>query len=177
MPGYLINTQGLIFRLTSAGGGGDVFEAMQFAARMTTRPGVSKTMVVVTCDQITDGYFYGDAITMLREEMITMHYINPTQLTLKTKKSRKKIQIFGFDKLSVFTARNLNTLSGDMTLRGQLKVPKDYLSTLATESGGSVFSQSFLVQSSRDFKTAASIFGRRVARTAVPNSCQVGKNH
>ena len=177
MPGYLINTQGLFFRLTSAGGGGDVFEAMQFAARMTTRPGVSKTMVVVTCDQITDGYFYGDAITMLREELITMHYINPTLLSLKTKKSRKKIQIFGFDKLSVFTARNLNTLSGDMTLRGQLKVPKDYLSTLATESGGSVFSQSFLVQSSRDFKTAASIFGRRVARTAVPNSCQVDKNY
>ena len=91
--------------------------------------------------------------------------------------SERKIQIFGFDKLSVFTAKNLNTLSGDMTLRGQLKVPKDYLSTLATESGGSVFSQSFLVQSSRDFKTAASIFGRRVARTAVPNSCQVGKNY
>ena len=90
--------------------------------------------------------------------------------------TRKKIQIFGFDKLSVFTTKNLNTLSGDMTLRGQLKVPKDYLSTLATESGGSVFSQSFLVQSSREFKTAASIFGRRVAKTAVPNSCQVGTN-
>jgi len=157
--------------LSSDGAGGDVYEAMQFAARMTTRPGVAKTMVLLTCDQIVNGYFYGDAITMLREELITMHYINPTQLYLKNKKSRNKI--LGFDKLSVYTAKNLNTLSGDATLRGQLKVPKDYLSTLATESGGSVFSQSSISQSSRDFKTAASIFGRRVAKTAISSHCQI----
>eukprot|EP00092_Neocalanus_flemingeri_P021561 GFUD01023385.1.p1 GENE.GFUD01023385.1~~GFUD01023385.1.p1 ORF type:complete len:4113 (+),score=926.88 GFUD01023385.1:759-12341(+) len=157
--------------LSSTGEGGDVYDAMAFAARMTTRPAVAKVMVVLTCTQITNGYFYGDAITMLREELIKMHYINPTQLNLKNKKSRNTI--LGFDKFSVFTAKNLNTLSGDVTLRGQLKVPKDYLSTLATESGGSVFSQSSFVQSARNFKTAASIFGRRVARTAVPSDCQI----
>ena len=157
--------------MSSNGLGGDVYEAMSFAARMTFRASVAKVMVVITCDKITNGYFYGDAIITLREEFIKMHYISPTQLTLKNKKSRNKI--LGYDKSSVFTARNLNTLSGDAALRGQLKVPKDYLSTLATESGGSVFSQASLVQSSRDFKTAASIFGRRVAKTSVPIECQV----
>ena len=144
---------------------------MQFAARMTARPGVAKVMVLITCDQLTNGYFYGDAITMLREELIKMHYINPTELKLKNKKSRNKI--LGFDKSSVYTAKNINTHSGDVTLRGRLKVPKDYLSTLATESGGSVFSQSSFIQSSRDYKTAASIFGRRVAKTAISSHCQV----
>ena len=146
---------------------------MQFAARMTTRPGVSKVMVLITCDQIYDGYFYGDAITMLKEEMIVMHYISPSKLRLKNKKSRSKI--VGFDKTSVFTTRNLKSLTGegDTSLRNQLKVPKDYPATLATESGGSVFSQTSLLQSALEFKTAASIFGRRVAKTAVPNDCQV----
>ena len=33
--------------------------------------------------------------------------------------------------------------------RKQMKVPKDYLSTLATESGGSVFSQTVISQENR----------------------------
>ena len=77
-----------------------MYEAMQFAARMTARPGVAKVMVLITCDQLTNGYFYGDAITMLREELIKMHYINPTVMKLKNKKSRNKI--LGFDKSSVY---------------------------------------------------------------------------
>jgi hypothetical protein len=40
----------------------------------------------------------------------------------------------------VFTIKNLNEAQGDAVLRRQLKDPKDFLSTLATESGGTVFS-------------------------------------
>jgi hypothetical protein len=56
-------------------------------------------------------------------------------------------------------------------LRRQLRVPKDYLSTLATESRGSVFLQSALRD--KNAKRVASILGRRVAKTAVPSPCQV----
>ena len=159
--------------MSSNGTGGDVFEAMKYGARMTTRPGVPKVMILITCDYITDGYFYGDAITMLKEELIQLHYINPLSLELRNRKQTLVNNILGFDKSSAFTVKNLNSLTGDVALRGQLRVPKDYLSTLATESGGSVFTQTSFIRSSRDFKYAVSIFARRVARTAIPNDCLV----
>jgi len=128
-------------------------------------------MMVVTCDKVTDGSFYGDAIVMLKEGIIRLHYLNPAELTLKNKKSVRKI--YGYDKTSVFTAKSMKRRQGDTALRGQLRVPKDYLSTLATESGGSVFSQTVLSKSFREQKYAASILGRRVAASGTPSSCQV----
>ena len=104
-------------------------------------------MIVLTCDKITDGSFYGDAIVMLKEGIIRLHYLNPARLTLKSNKSVRTI--FGYDKNSVFTSKSMKGRQGDAVLRRQLKVPKDYLSTLATESGGSVFSQTVLSQKNR----------------------------
>ena len=125
-----------------SGDGGDVADAITFAARIPPRPAVGRVMVVITCDKITDGSFYGDSIVMLKEGMIKLHYLNPAALYLKNKKNMRTI--YGFDKTSVFTAKSMNSAKGEMTLRSQMKVPKDYMSTLATESGGSVFSQTVL---------------------------------
>ena len=47
------------------------------------------------------------------------------------------------------------------------------MSTLATESGGSVFSHESLARTNRENKVAASVFGRVVATSALPNACQV----
>ena len=47
------------------------------------------------------------------------------------------------------------------------------MSTLATESGGSVFSHESLVKTNGESKVAASVFGRVIASSAVPNACQV----
>merc|ERR1712037_763814 len=87
--------------------------------------------------------------------------------------------IFGYDKTSVFTSKSMNSRQGDPVLRRQMKVPKDYLSTLATESGGSVFSQPVISQENRvriggklEKKVAASVLGSRVAADD-PASCQV----
>ena len=134
-------------RLTSQGDGGEVYDAITFAARIPTRAAVARPMIVLTCDKITDGSFYGDAIVMLKEGIIRLHYLNPARLTLKSKKSVRTI--FGYDKNSVFTSKSMKGRQGDAVLRRQLKVPKDYLSTLATESGGSVFSQTVLSQKNR----------------------------
>ena len=134
-------------RLSTTGSGGDIYEAITFAARLTTRAAVAKVVVAITCDRITDRSFYGDAIVMLKEGIIRLHYLNPAQLTLKNKKNVRTI--YGFDKNSVYTAKSMKNRAGDSTLRSQLKVPKDYLSTLATESGGSVFSQAVLSRSFR----------------------------
>ena len=160
---------GALERLGQNGTGGDVYDAMIFAAGLTYRAAVGKVMVVVTCDQVrvksclnlrgkfdwklkvTNGWFYGDAITMLKEGMIRMHYVSPARLRLKQKKARHS-DILGFTKDAVFTARNLNTAGGDLGLRSQLKLPKDYISTLATESGGSVFALDRLNSTYRDSK-------------------------
>ena len=50
------------------------------------------------------------------------------------------------------------------------------MSTLATESGGSVFSHQSLLRTNRQNKVAASVFGRVVAKSAEPNTCQVSQN-
>ena len=134
-------------RLSSRGSGGDVYDAITFAARIPTRAAVARLMLVITCDKVTDGSFYGDAIVMLKEGIIRLHYLNPAALTLKNKKSARTI--FGYDKTSVFTSKSMNSRQGDPVLRRQMKVPKDYLSTLATESGGSVFSQAVISQENR----------------------------
>ena len=157
---------------------------------MTTRPGVGKVMIALTCDSITSGWSYGDSVTMLKEGMIKLHYINPNKLSLKYSTKKLKTKIYGFDKYSVLTLKNLNSPEGDTSYRNLLKIPKvsilsftlhisfenifkDYISTLASESGGSVFTQDSMVSTYRENKHAASIFGRIVAKSAKPNSCQV----
>ena len=118
------SVQFTVQRLHTAGAGGDVYDAMRFAAgQLSWRPGVGKVMLVISCDVASSGWFYGDAITMLRNDLIRMHYINPLQLELKTKKT--KPVIFGYNKSSVFTVKNLNSQTGDTSLRNQLRIPKE----------------------------------------------------
>jgi len=56
--------------LKNIGDGGDVFAAMKFSARLPYRPGVSKSIILVTCSHGDDGSFYGDGMTMLTEQVI-----------------------------------------------------------------------------------------------------------
>ncbi len=59
-------------------------------------------------------------------------------------------------------------------MRRQLRMPKDYLSALATESRGAVFLQSHLADRAAA-KRVASILGRRVAKSGNPSACQVSE--
>ena len=106
-------------RLSSLGSGGDVYDAITFAARIPTRAAVARPMMVITCDRVTDGSFYGDAIVMLKEGIIPLHYLNPTALSLKNKKSARTI--FGYDKTSVFTSKSMNSRQGETVLRKAVK--------------------------------------------------------
>ena len=103
---------------------GDIYDALTFGASLSTRAAVGKVMVVLSCDSVEDGWFYADAYTMLKEGLIKLHYINPNNLVLKA--SEKKIQprIFGYDRHSVFTLRNLKFPERDLGYRRQIKVPK-----------------------------------------------------
>ena len=57
-------------RMSRVSNCGDIYDALAFGARLTTRPGVGKVMIAITCDTITSGWFYGDSIINLEEGMI-----------------------------------------------------------------------------------------------------------
>ena len=150
----------------------EVFNALKYAARLPFRPGVSKTIILVTCDNSgkNDGSFYGDAMTMLKEDGITLHHLSPTNIAvgkrgwlakklLKSKaRNSPKEEVFGYSRKAAFTADG----QVDVALRKQINNPKDYLSTLAMQSGkGTVFDLSKLDQTNRYFdfyKTKIGIF-------------------
>lgn len=65
---------------------GDVPAALQFAARLPFRAGVSKTFVLVTCGgnpAQRDGAFFGDALTMAKEQNITVHHLTDGRFELR----------------------------------------------------------------------------------------------
>jgi hypothetical protein len=179
-------------RLTSTGTNDDyssnVFSALLYAARLPFRPGVSKTLVLVTCDNSgkNDGSFYGEAMTLLVESGITLHHLTPTKMILGGKRSwfSKKLHkaaskisagkraVIGYDKKVVFTADG----QIDELLRKQLLDPKNYLSTLAIESGpGTVFDLQKLEQGIRSSKKEVAVMiSQQIVRTGGhPPECQV----
>lgn len=170
-----IKTSATMNSLKSTGTGGQVFGALKYAGRLPYRPGVSKSIILITCSPGNDGSFYGDAMTMLTEQAITLHHLTAgSTIQWRGSRSRPTDKIHGFSKTLVYTARNLNDFNGDSVLRKQLKDPKDFLSTLATESGGTVFTLSkFESSEALESKKSATIFGIQVALRAEPAPCQV----
>jgi hypothetical protein len=160
-----------LYSLRSDGKSGNVFEALQYAARMGFRAGVVKTFVLVTCDEgAMTSSEYGDSMTMLTEQEITLHLLAPMDLHFKgSSRSRLASKLYGFSKQSVITASG-----SDQDLRRQLKNPKDHLSTLAQESGGTVFNLNKLATRKRSTaKKASSVISQEVARLCQPSECQV----
>ena len=160
------------FSLQSNGNGdGSVFEALQFAARLNFRVGVAKAFVLVKCDTQDESLTsraYGDSMTMLMEQGIILHTLTPLDLRLKGSPVKLTSKMYGFTKAAVITPSRL-----DETLRKQLKDPKDHLTTLAQESGGSAFDLNRLQGGSRaKIKRASTMLARSVADLNRALECQ-----
>ena len=152
-------------------GAGDIFEALQFSARLNLRAGVVKTFVLVRCDtsESMTSRAYGDSMTMLLEQGISMHVMMPLEMRLKGTTTKLTSKMFGFSKDSVITASAL-----DKDLRRQLKDPKDQVSTLAQESGGAVFDLNRLKSRKRTLaKKASTMMGKALAELSKPLGCEV----
>jgi hypothetical protein len=97
--------------------------------------------VVVTCSSTVDdsedgtNFNYGDTITMLREQSITLHHLTGEKLRFKMRK-KSSDKILGFSEDRVFFSGSSSSSSG---LRRQIRPPKDLVSALSAESSGSVF--------------------------------------
>ena len=129
----------------------DTYSALKYAVdSLPYRPGAAKTLVLVTCDDEghDDGGFYGDAMTMLQLYDVTLHHLTPMDISVRTsgglhpkRASQKKAdkvtsKVLGFaGDAAVALAGESHELS--QGLKRQLNNPKDYLSTLALNNGGS----------------------------------------
>jgi len=157
--------------MPSDGTAGDIFEALQFGARLNLRAGVVKTFVLVRCDasESLSSRAYGDSMTMLLEQGISLHVMMPLEMRLKGSTTKLTSKMFGFSKNAVVTASSL-----DKDLRRQLKDPKDQVSTLAQESGGVVFDLNRLKSRKRTMaKKASTMMGKALAELSQPLDCEV----
>lgn len=80
-------------------------------------------------------------------------------------------QVFGFDRDLVYTKE---AVDGDKKLRTEIRLPKQSLglcTALAIESSGTIFTKAKLRPDKRNVRLA-SIFAKRIAKTAVPAKCQ-----
>ncbi len=167
---------------------GDVPSALQFASgRLPFRAGASKSLVLVTCSGNPaegDGAFFGDALTVAKEQNITLHRLSEEDVAYRRKptspssssssSSSSKGRVLGYSRDQAFTSAHMSLDAGSAALKRQLRPAKDYLSALALETGGSVFSLGPLSRSQRrSHKVAGTVFARRVSSRAEPSPCQV----
>lgn len=131
---------------------------------------MTKTLILVMCEDALTSKAYGDSMTMLTEQAITLHLIAPVKLGFKgLSKSRMNSKLYGFTKDKVLTASGLDT-----SLRAQIQDPKTHLTTLAQESGGLVFDLDQLFVKKRvTLKKASTAMSKSVGKLSQPTECQV----
>merc|ERR1712083_644378 len=82
-------------QLDGSVGAGDIFEALQFSARLNLRAGVVKTFVLVRCDasESMTSRAYGDSMTMLLEQGISLHVMMSLEKDLRRQLKDPKDQV------------------------------------------------------------------------------------
>ncbi|XP_037927466.1 apolipophorins [Teleopsis dalmanni] len=149
----------------------DVLQAVSVATKLDFRPGVSKTIILMTCGDCAAHHMRFDSTSILQylmEEGVNLHILADTEFEFE--KTRKLRHFFGLDRELVFTKR---FPEGDASTRAQLHIPRSDLGIcrpLALETNGSVFSANRLKMNVKYLvKRFCTIFAKRVAKSAVPN--------
>jgi len=163
----------------------DIYSALKYTVdRLPYRPGASKTVVLVTCDDEghDDGGFYGDAMTMLQLYDVNLHHLTPMDVQLRSKASKKaskakKItsKVLGFaGDAAIALVPNEAGHELSRGLKRQLANPKDYLSTLALNNGGSVLDAKKMDKAVDRWtaKRAAQAAARLIAAGGRRDTCQ-----
>ncbi|KAJ9580979.1 hypothetical protein L9F63_023840, partial [Diploptera punctata] len=154
-------------------GSSDVFEAIRYSARLLFRPGVSKTFILLPCTNC-DPLDYTVLHHVLLENDITLHILMNDEF--KFEKDRVNKIFYGMDATTAFTKKDFKVLTGSTELRRQVKVPKamlGYCTPLALETNGTIFTAKKLESDKRNgVKKFASVFAKRVAKSAKPSPCQ-----
>ncbi|XP_037069874.1 apolipophorins-like [Pollicipes pollicipes] len=171
------------FRQIKPGSGGrDVFGALRRAAMLPFSAGVSRTFILMPCSACEASAMSIDYTTLANafaEQQITLHVIMDGDLSV----SKKKGKLLGIDRNKAWTLKDAKKLVGDAALLKHVRTPKAQLKLcepLATrQTQGAIFSSSKLTPHPRtgrlrmrQLKKWMLVFGKRVALTARPQSCQ-----
>lgn len=155
----------------------DIYAAISYSAKLIFRPGVSKTFVLLPCTSCQESNMkldYAILHQLLLENDITLHILMNEEFQLK--KTRVNKNLFGLDRTLAYTKKDADELRGDATLRKSVQLPKStlgYCTPLALETNGTVFSGKKLeTEKLKSAKKIATVFAKRVARTAVPSTCK-----
>lgn len=159
---------------TTNGTNNDILQAISTASRLNFRPGVSKTFILLSCSDCAARHMrfdYSSILQFLREEGVNLHILADTEFEFE--KTRKLRHFFGLDRELVYSKR---FPEGDNATRSQLRIPKSNLGIcipLALETNGSVFSaRKLLPRFKYPIKRFATIFAKRVAKSAAPPALQ-----
>ncbi|PNF28889.1 hypothetical protein B7P43_G03854 [Cryptotermes secundus] len=171
LPHYLEN-------IPTGNGSADIFGAIRYAAKLLFRPGVSKTFILLpctNCDPANSTVDYTVLHQALVENDITLHILMNDEFIFE--KDRLNKIFYGMDGLTAYTKKDVKSLKGSTELRRQVKLPKamlGYCTPLALETNGTVFTARKLLSEKKNaVKKFATVFAKRVARTARPSSCQI----
>ncbi|XP_005177435.1 apolipophorins [Musca domestica] len=149
----------------------DILQAISVASRLDFRPGVSKTFILLSCSNCAAGnmlFDYSSILQFMQEEGVNLHILADTEFDFE--KTRKLRHFFGMDREMVYSKR---FPEGDAETRHALTIPKSNLgicTPLAMETNGSIFSARKLMPERKyPIKRLATIFAKRVAKSAVPS--------
>ena len=73
---------------------GDVFAALNYAVNLPYRAGVSKQIVVLSCGNDCKANSYADALTLLIENDIKLHLLQPSELAVKGRTNSEEIKVY-----------------------------------------------------------------------------------
>jgi len=153
----------------------DAMGALAYAAKLPFRAGVSKSLILLSCDTCEElTVRYSDIQRILVQSDIRLHVLTPQVISLKSR-SPKTSLIFGVDDETVFTSKDVSDdqLSGEPDLRKYVRLPKDLCVALTHQTDGSVFSTTQWTQSHGTLqKKFTDVFARTVAQKAEPTDCQ-----
>lgn len=157
----------------------DIFDAITLASKLVFRPGASKTFILLPCSRCATSKMkldFSSIVQLLIEYDIKLHILADHELSFN--KTRVSRLFYGMDSRVAYTKKDVKELIGDEELRKQIRLPKVTLGeciALAMETNGSVFGGHKLRQdraNTNNTKKFIKVFAKRIAMTAVPNSCQ-----
>ncbi|XP_073994094.1 apolipoprotein lipid transfer particle isoform X2 [Rhodnius prolixus] len=164
-------------KIPSGNGNSDIFGALRFASKLQFRPGVSKTFILMPCSDCDTSSMtveYGVLNQEFIEKNITLHILMNADFDLE--KLRVNKMFYGLDSERAYTKNDFKVLRGDIELRRQIKLTRSmmgYCTTLALETNGTIFTGKKMGSENIALvKKFSSVFSRRIAATAQPDSCQ-----
>jgi len=150
----------------------NVYSAIREAAKYPFRAGASKIVIAMPCSDHSHDSSSAGMASYLAKNDITFHILAGYDFSLRSR-SPKSSFIFGADRQTAYTSKDVYQLQGDQALFNMLVLPKDKCVTLALDRRGSVFNAKKLTEGRVNTqKFFLDVFARRIAATAQPSQCQ-----